>query len=343
MKKHVNIPIFIPHLGCPNNCVFCNQHTISGIEEFDPDGVDLTINEALSTVSPQSEVEIAFFGGSFTGIDRNLMVYLLSIAHRYVKDGRVKSIRCSTRPDYINPEILEVLKEYGVTTIELGLQSSSDKVLDLTKRGHSFADEKNACELIVKYGFDLVGQMMVGLPGADLESELETARFISECGAVGARIYPTVVFNDTDLALMAMKGDYTPLSVDEAVIRSARVLDVFVKNGIEVIRIGLCASDNLVSDKTYYDGPNHPALGELIIGEFYYQNIRSNIELSGGKDKILKVTVSKGSLSKAIGQKRCNKHRLIEELGYADVVFSESEKLFGYELITMEERMSQCI
>ena len=136
MKKHINIPIFIPHLGCPNQCVFCNQKKITGINEFDPESVRAIIDEALSTVSPDTEAEIAFFGGSFTGIDRNLMIHLLEIANSYIKAGRVRSIRCSTRPDYIDENILDILQKYGVKVIELGLQSVSDEVLVKTKRGH---------------------------------------------------------------------------------------------------------------------------------------------------------------------------------------------------------------
>ena len=145
MKKHVNIPIFIPHLGCPNQCVFCNQRTISGVTDFDISNVRSEIDTALSTIDTACEAEIAFFGGSFTGIDRELMVSLLKMAYEYVSDGRVTSIRCSTRPDYINEEILDLLWEYGVRTIELGLQSTSDHVLEATKRGHTRMDEEKAC------------------------------------------------------------------------------------------------------------------------------------------------------------------------------------------------------
>ena len=197
--RHINIPIFIPHLGCPNQCVFCNQRKISGRESFDLNSVSLEIENALSTVDSNDEVEIAFFGGSFTGIDRTLMVSLLEIAHSYILEGRVGSIRCSTRPDYIDEEILSILKKYGVKTIELGLQSTSARVLENAKRGHNFEAELKSCRMIVENGFDLVGQMMIGLPSSDIESEIRTAEFITSVGAVGARIYPTVVFYGTEL------------------------------------------------------------------------------------------------------------------------------------------------
>ena len=237
--RHVNIPVFIPHLGCPNQCVFCNQRTISGVNEFSAESVRDTIENALSTIENDAEVEIAFFGGSFTGIERSLMISLLEIGYSYITGGRVNSIRCSTRPDYIDDEILDILSRYGVKTIELGLQSSSNKVLEISKRGHYFEAEEKSCRMIVNQGFNLIGQMMVGLPGADLESELETARFIVASGAAGARIYPTVVFRDTELCDMTNGGFYKPLSVEEAVYRSARVLEIFLDGGVEVIRIGL--------------------------------------------------------------------------------------------------------
>lgn len=329
--RHVNIPVFIPHLGCPNNCVFCNQRKISGVSEFSVENVRDIIETALDTVSFDDEVEIAFFGGSFTGIDRELMISLLEIGHSYITVGRVKSLRCSTRPDYINEEILDILKKYGVRTIELGLQSSSDKVLGIAKRGHNFEAEQKSCKLIVENGFNLVGQMMIGLPGADPESEIETARFISSSGAMGARIYPTVVFRDTELCQMTLCGEYTPLTIDEAVQRSASVLEIFLDAGVEVIRIGLQASEGLTSEDSYFAGPNHSALGEMVIGEVYYNKIVKTLSEKDFSDNAnILVLVSKGSLSKAVGQKKRNKERLCER--YKNIRFAESAELSGYEI-----------
>lgn len=327
--RHVNIPIFIPHLGCPNQCVFCNQRKISGVESFDPDSVIPIIEEALSTVDPEDEVEIAFFGGSFTGIDRGLMISLLEIAHSYIEKGLVRSVRCSTRPDYIDEEILDILKKYGVRTIELGLQSSSDRVLEISKRGHNFEAERYGCQMIVDHGFDLVGQMMIGLPGADAESEIETARFIASCGAVGARIYPTVVFRETELCLMADQGLYTPLMLDEAVERSAAALRIFIDSGVEVIRIGLQSSDNLSDEKSYAYGPNHPSLGELVMSEVYFKEICEILSLSNltGEENI-RVFVGRGQLSKAVGQHKRNKLRLREK--YKNLSFAEAEGIKEY-------------
>ena len=333
MKRHVNIPVFIPHLGCPNQCVFCNQRTISGVAEFDPTALSDIIDEALSTLGLDDDVEIAFFGGSFTGIDQELMISLLEIAHGYIVDGRVSSIRCSTRPDYINAEILEILRKFGVKTIELGLQSTSDDVLCASKRGHNFIAEERACKMIVDSGFELLGQMMIGLPGADLDSELQTADFIIACGAVAARIYPTVVFKDTELYDMSRSGVYTPLTLEDAVQRSAAVLLKFIEAGIDVIRIGLCSSDNLTSPETYYAGPNHSALGELVESRVYYMLIKNELKNNGELDgSEIVVLIPRGATSKAIGHKKVNKTKLLNEFSLKTITFKENDTISDYEV-----------
>ena len=337
--KHVNIPVFIPHLGCPNQCVFCNQRSISGVKEFYADSLSTIIDTALSTIPKEYEVEIAFFGGSFTGIDRSLMVDLLKTAYSYVLDGRISHIRCSTRPDYVDEEVLSILKLYGVKVIELGLQSTSDKVLKSTKRGHNHMDEINACRLIVQHGFELVGQMMIGLPESTLEDEIKTAEFIIESGASGARIYPTVVFRDTELCQLAIDGTYEPLALDDAVYRSAEVLKLFLSSNVEVIRIGLCASENLASSETYYAGPNHAAIGELVENRIYYDAIKEKIsDVHIDKYDVLKIYVARGCLSKAIGQKKKNKFLLEKVLETSNIVFSENDNLKEYETLVVVER-----
>ena len=339
MKKHANIPIFIPHLGCPNQCVFCNQRTISGVSEFDIGTVKQTIDSALATIPKDTEIEIAFFGGSFTGIDRTLMIDLLEIAYSYIKSGCVSAIRCSTRPDYINEEILDILKRYGVKVIELGLQSVNENVLIATKRGHTAADALRACRLIVDGGFTLVGQMMIGLPGSDLDSELETANFIIDSGAAAARIYPTVVFKDTELCDMARSNRYTPLLLDDAVSRSAEVMKRFIEAGIQVIRIGLCAAENLNADETYFAGPNHSALGELVLNEIYYKVIKEKILKIKDLRNIVRIYVAKGELSRAIGQKKKTKLALISEFNFKEIYFSEDSELSSFEVrVVSEER-----
>lgn len=313
-RKHANIPIFIPHLGCPNNCVFCNQRSISGHMSFDESTVPREIENALDSIAKMGgdiDTEIAFFGGSFTGIDRSLMISLLETAHSYIMDGRVNSIRLSTRPDYIDEEILEILEKYGVRTIELGLQSMSEKVLLATKRGHGAEQAFEACRLVKKHGFDLIGQMMIGLPSSDPSDELETAKKICELGADGARVYPTVVFYETELCKMAVDGAYTPLTNEEAVVRTKEVLKIFDEHGVPCIRVGLCASENLSSDSAVYGGANHSAIGELAMGEVFYDKMCELIEkIPDAGEKNILFYVAPGATSKAVGQKRKNINRI---------------------------------
>lgn len=310
---HANIPVFIPHMGCPNQCVFCNQRAISGKRDFSMLTVRREIETVLSTLDPDTESEIAFFGGSFTGIDRERMIALLELAQEYVRAGRIASIRLSTRPDYINGEILTILSRYSVRHIELGLQSMDDTVLGATRRGHTAKQAEDACRAVVEAGFSLTGQMMIGLPGATPQSEVQTAERIVTLGASSARIYPTVVLRDTPLCRMTEKGEYQPLSLDEAVVRSAAALRVFRENGVPCLRIGLCDGESLFTGGEAVAGPGHPALGELVQNEYYYQEIRRCLEQNQllGKDVVL--SVPSREISKAVGQSRRNVERLLRE------------------------------
>lgn len=344
-KRHINIPIFIPHLGCPNMCVFCNQRLISGQHEFDKASVRTQIEEVLSTIPTDADTEIAFFGGSFTGIDRKLMVYLLDTAEEYVRSGRVSGIRLSTRPDYINTEILDILKNYTVKTIELGIQSMDDCVLEASRRGHTSKASQEACRLVLKYGFELIGQMMVGLPGAGTDSECQTARKICAMGASGARVYPTVVFKGTELLDMTEHGNYNPLDTDEAVERTKNVLAVFAEQGLPVIRVGLCASENLASDDAVA-GATHSAIGELAMGELYYEIIcreLDSLNVNGGQAVI---AVPRGEISKAVGQRRKNILRF-RDVYRTSVSFREDDELEIYKIKIIsyisEGRADNCI
>ena len=333
MKGHRNIPIFIPHLGCPNQCVFCNQRSISGCKSFCPEDVKEQIEAALSTECGERDTEIAFFGGSFTGIDRDLMLRLLDIAQGYVDKGRVSGIRFSTRPDYISSEILDLLSAYTVKNIELGLQSMDDRVLAASRRGHTARDAEWACREIVARKIPLTGQMMIGLPKSDPESEIDTAQRIVSLGASFARIYPTVVFFDTPLCDMARRGEYTPLPLEEAVTRAANAYEVFLNADVSCLRIGLCASEELVSEDFVFAGPNHPALGELVMSEVYYRKILAFLKSNSllGKEIVLEVPVRE--LSRAIGQHRQNVERLLLETQTRVVRVkgvSDKDRIFAY-------------
>ena len=332
-KRHVNIPIFIPHLGCPNACVFCNQRTISGHGDFKIESVRDEIESALSTLSADTEREIAFFGGSFTGIDRVLMIELLDMAESYVKRGLVSEIRLSTRPDYINSEILDILSQYSVRTIELGLQSLNDEVLCASRRGHNSECALSACKQIKERGFNLIGQMMIGLPKSTGESEIKTAELICKLHADGARVYPTVVFADTELSLMMKEGEYLPLDTESAVERTKNVLAVFDSYGVPCIRVGLCASENLRDASLAIAGATHSAIGEMAMSELFYDRICKELDerkICGGA---LKIFVPLGATSKAVGQKRKNKEKICKKYCLTSLKVLEKNELLGYNII----------
>lgn len=313
MKTHRNIPVFIPQEGCPNACVFCSQKKITGIDRrAELDTFYKTVEKALETGWEESE--IAFFGGSFTAIERNRMVTLLDAAYEYVKSGDVSGIRISTRPDYIDKEVLEILRSRGVTAIELGIQSISEQVLKDSGRGHTAIQSENACRLIKEYGFKLGGQMMVGLPSSTAEDEVLTAKAICAWGADETRIYPTVVFEDTELYRMTLNGSYTPLGIDDAVSRCADCMEIFLANGVKVLRVGLHASEQLVSAPY---GATHPAMGELVESEIYRRKI---CKLLGSKTgKRLCIYVSPSACSKAAGQHKKNTEFFKKEFGFSRV------------------------
>ena len=330
--RHCNIPIFVPHLGCPHTCVFCNQRTITGQKAFSVDTVCKTIEQQLATLPPDAEKEIAFFGGSFTAIDHTLMQTLLSLAEHYVRLGEVASIRLSTRPDAIDREILSLLGQYSVKTIELGIQSSDDTVLSLSERGHTAAQAETASRLIKEHGFSLVGQMMLGLPGSTEELEIQTAQSMLRWGIDAARIYPTVVFPETALYKMAKNRSYRPLSVTEAATRCAAVLECFYAANIPVIRIGLCETEGLREEKNLH-GAYHPALGELCLNQYYLRVIlRELSRLSPAPHETVVIEVAPSALSQALGQKKSNLLTLKTLYPNRKFLFTPSQKLCGKEV-----------
>ena len=341
--RHINIPVFIPHLGCPNQCIFCNQKYISGVTEFDEALVKKQIDQVLTTVDQNCSCEIAFFGGSFTGIDRGLMTRLLDLAQGYVESGAVVGIRMSTRPDYISKEIIKILKKYTITCVELGIQSMNDQVLRFLKRGHTKNDTFEAIRLLKSSGFDFVGQMMVGLPTATLEDELFCAEQICSLGAVGARIYPTLVFKDTELAQLTYDGIYQPLTIEEAVSRSAAVLEVFLKHNVPCIRIGLCDSENLHSDDTFVAGPCSPSIGEMVKSRMYFNKICKILE----SDKSftgcsLIIECGKGYVSQVVGNKRKNIVEIKNQFGVKNISVKENSQLDFMELKIEVKEENSC-
>lgn len=312
--KHKNIPIFIPHEGCPNCCVFCSQRKITGVYDTKKNIDDELktarniIEESLETIDSPKNTEIAFFGGSFTAIDESRMISLLELANEYLRAGRIDGIRLSTRPDFIDEHKLSILKKYGVTDIELGVQSMSETVLKACKRGHSASISEKSGRMIVENGFNYVGQMMIALPESTLEDELRTAKSIIDSGAKFARIYPTVVIENTELHEMYLKGEYTVLELDETVERAARVLELFEENGVKVLRIGLQSSEEMEKNPFFVS-----AFGELAWGRLFYRRMSKLLETT--KEKNVSFVVGEGYVSKAVGQRRENVKRLEEKYG----------------------------
>ena len=331
--KHYTIPIFVPHLGCPCQCSFCNQKVITGVLKMTPDRAKCLIEEHLDTIPFAATAEIAFFGGSFTAIDREQMEALLQVAQPYLTSGRVSSIRISTRPDAIDPAILRLLAQYGVKTIELGIQSMSDKVLAACNRGHTANDSSKAAALILEHGFVLGGQMMVGLPSSCAKDELQTAKAIIQMGAQEVRIYPVVVFANTPLAKETACGLYQPLSVSEAVERIAPLLDCFIEAKRRILRIGLCESEALHDPNGVIGGANHPAMGELCYSALYKNRITQQLSLLAVPPlSNLNISVAPGKLSMAIGQKRRNYIAIQDEFHPANLKFAEDPALVDFQV-----------
>ena len=303
--KHSNISIFVPHVGCPHLCAFCDQRTISG-EDKAPKAEDVRriCSQALDEVASPENAEIAFFGGSFTAIRREYMLSLLDAANEFVGIGRFKGIRISTRPDYIDDEILSLLKAKNVTAIELGAQSLDDEVLLANERGHSCEDVVRASELIKSYGFELGLQMMVGLYKSNEQKELDTMRKIISIRPATVRIYPVVILKGTKLGTLFLSGEYKPMEFDEVVSLCAQMLREFDDNGIKVIKCGLHASEFVERDMV--GGFYHPAFRELCEAECYKLLFEREIAKSGLTDCSAEFLVPKRELSKALGQKKSN-------------------------------------
>ncbi|WP_111708514.1 elongator complex protein 3 [Lutibacter citreus] len=326
-KKHCNIPIFIPELACPHQCVFCNQEKISNTFSVPtPNEIGVIIDSYLETIPKSAEINIAFFGGSFTGIPQQKMISYLKVAYKYVVEGKVQGIRISTKPDYITNPILDILEKYGVIAIELGAQSTNDKVLVKSGRGHKFDAIEKAANLINNRNFELGLQMMLGLPYDNLELSIQTAKDIVRLKADTTRIYPTVVVKGTVLEKMYKKGDYNVLSLEEAVSWSKEILKIFNEANIKVLRVGLHPSEELEPEKSLVAGPIHPSFKEMVLSELW-NDVLNEKQLEKGKSII---HVAQNQLNYAIGYKGRNRN-LLQTKGY-DVKFVADKNLKDFEL-----------
>ena len=313
-KKRTNISIFVPHAGCPHKCSFCDQRTISGsVNAPDAGGVYRLLEEQAPHLAERGmTAEIAFFGGSFTAIERGYMESLLTAAARAARKFPVYcGIRCSTRPDRVDERIVAVLKRYGVTAIELGAQSMSDEVLKVNERGHTAEDVRRASEIIRANGIELGLQMMTGLYRDTPERCIETAEEFIKLRPTTVRIYPTVILKGTRLGELFERGEYKSFSFEETVELCARLLRRFTESGVRVIRMGLHASSDVERDML--GGVYHPALREIVESRIFLEDLTDRFtKLLKGK---YKVYTDPKNLSKAIGQKRSN-IKALAELGY---------------------------
>jgi len=331
-KQKYIIPIFVPHLGCPNDCTFCNQKSISGqTKKVTKREVKETIEEYLKSFKEENSYkEVAFFGGSFTGIEKEKQEELLQVAYEYVKDKKIDSIRVSTRPDYIDKDRLKLLKQYGVKTIELGVQSTNNYILKRCKRGHTFEDVKKASKLIRRFGFELGHQMMIGLPESTKLDELNTARDLAKLKPRIVRLYPVLVIKNTQLEKEYDKGEYEPLTVEQAVERCKELYYFFTNKKVLVIRMGLQSTDLICSPENEKSevvaGPYHEAFGQLVEDSIWYDSILEKIKKFNTKVKEIQIEVNPENINNIVGHKKENIKKL-KDLYDVDVKVKQNKEI----------------
>ncbi|QEK12026.1 radical SAM protein [Crassaminicella thermophila] len=308
-KKHYIIPIFVPHKGCPFDCIFCNQKKITGnIKDILPEEVDLQIKEYVNTIKDveNKHVEIAFFGGSFTGIEKYKQEELLKIALKWKKRGVIKDIRISTRPDYINKFIMEFLQKFGVSIIELGVQSMDQNVLLKSGRGHTKEDVINAVKVMRQFDVKIGLQMMIGLPDDNPQKINKTVEEIIRLHPDFVRIYPTLVVKDTYLEKMYLEGQYEPLTLEEAVEISKNLLLKFLQCEIPVIRIGLQPTENILLGREVIAGPFHSSFRQLVESEIFKEMLDNLFLKFNIKDMPIELQVNDRYVSSLVGHKKEN-------------------------------------
>jgi histone acetyltransferase (RNA polymerase elongator complex component) len=312
-KKPLIIPIFLPHAGCPHRCVFCDQSSITGVRSKKKSLKDIRdqIEAFLKfKTARRNTVQIAFFGGNFLGMPANEIKKLLADTADYVKTGRVNSIRFSTRPDTIDHPRLDLIKNFPVKTIELGVQSMDERVLSATKRGHSASDTEKAIQRLRELNYDVGAQLMVGLPGDTPERLIASAQRVARLKPDFIRIYPTVVLAGSPLAARYRNGEYVPLSLDEAVSRVKDLYLLFKSKNIRVIRMGLQATHDLENGSIILAGPYHPAFGHLVYSEVFLDMAIAELESSNSTGQTIRLHVHPRSVSKMSGLKNSNIRKL---------------------------------
>lgn len=329
MKTHAIIPIFIPHKGCPHDCIFCNQKKITArIKAVTGDDVVKTIETWLTTLEGVETVEVAFYGGSFTAIPMEDQKAYLAIAKEYKDRGRIDKIHLSTRPDAIDRAILDNLKAYGVDTIELGVQSFDDQVLQKSERGHNSSIVYASAKLIQEYGFELGIQLMIGLPGDSMETCIYSANETVKIGPAIARLYPTIVIEDTKLYDQYKSGEYVPLSQDEAVERTKEMYKILSNAGINIIRVGLKSSDIINENGDIEGGTFHPAFRQLVEGAIardILENKLKNLPSTAGRK--IHFLSNPRSFSNMIGNSARNRQYFLDKYPDYDILYKVDQRL----------------
>ena len=314
-QKPLIIPVFIPHSGCPHMCAFCNQSIITNTKSNLPDKKQIQeiTNEYLNYKGKRRTVQLAFFGGNFLGLDSSYILEVLNIAAKLKQENKIDSVRFSTRPDTISKDTLDLIKNFPVSTIELGVQSMNDQVLALSNRGHTSQCTIDAASLLKQYGFKIGMQMMVGLPKEDTDSILKSAKEILKLRPDFIRIYPLIILKGSLIAKWYKSGKYNPLSLDNCVDLVKKIYTIFNDQNIPVIRMGLQASEMLQDDESMIAGPWHPAFGHLVLSEIFFDRtkilISKKLAENPGKNVIV-LGINPSSESKLRGDKNNNNKRL---------------------------------
>jgi histone acetyltransferase (RNA polymerase elongator complex component) len=318
--KPLIIPVFIPQEGCPHRCVYCDQATISGMPGASWSRGSLYRHvQAHLGLSNRQPVQIAFYGGSFTLLPEARRRFYLDTAGEFLRLGRVHSLRLSTRPDGVSREIVSHLCSTGVKTIELGVQSLSDRVLTASGRGHTGEAVGKAVGRVREHGLELGLQLMPGLPKDDEETFLRTVDRAIALRPDFVRLYPTVVLAGTPLERLYRRGRYRPLSLSQAVAWCKEARLRFAAAGIAVVRMGLQPTPSLEQPGRIIAGPYHPAFGQLVKSATWYERISPALETASRTSRCLCIHAAPRELGDILGQRRCNLRRWVETLRLASL------------------------
>lgn len=331
------IPVFIPHLGCGQACVFCNQRKIAGEYDFPKETALLAqILRYRESRKEGGEIQLAFYGGSFTGLSNEVQEELLGYARGFKQAGLIDKIRLSTRPDYIDEIVIDRLARYGVDSVELGVQSLNDEVLLASKRGHTAAEVKKAVAWLREIDLSLGLQMMVALPGDTPQFSLETAEGLVDLAPDFVRIYPTAVIKETELASLWQRGLYQVWNEDVLLDTLAKIVHLFDGAGIPIVRIGLQATDNLVFGADLLAGAYHPAMGELVKGRLFRIAIKKQLaDLVDNPGRTLVITCHPRERSQVVGQKKCNLAYFSQDGQRKVVIECDEQMVLGQVLVAM--------